>query len=86
MRHVETILKLLFTVWAGYFILSKDILNVFFLNFLLVSLVLGIVLLTNKDSCYHFKQSKKDLSIRKLEGTILIVFSVLMSFMIMQPL
>ena len=78
MRHIETILKLLFAAGAIFFIIDKSVASPFFFTFLLISLILGIILIFNKDASYHFKQSQRDLGIRKIEGVLLVIFSVVM--------
>ncbi len=83
MRYIESILKLLFLAGAIFFIVTKDISSSNFLCFLLVSLILGVVLMFNKDASYHFKQTKRDLGMRKIEGVLLVIFSVVISLLIM---
>jgi hypothetical protein len=78
MRYLETILKLLFLAGAVFFMITKSVTNIYFLDFLFVSLLLGVILILNKDASYHFKQSKRDLTIRKIEGALLILFSAIM--------
>ena len=78
MRYLETILKLLFLAGSIFIYVTKSVFSMYFLNFLLVSLILGVVLILNKDASYHFRQSKRDLTIRKIEGALLILFSAIM--------
>jgi hypothetical protein len=78
MRYLETILKLLFLTGAVFVYITKSVTSLVFLDFLFISLLLGIVLILNKDASYHFKQSKRDLRIRKIEGCVLIIFSTIM--------
>ncbi len=76
MRQVETILKLLFLLGAVFFISTWNIDHDLFIVFLVVKLLLGIVLIFNKEASYNFKQTKRDLAIRKTEGIIMVVSSV----------
>ena len=85
MRYNEIILKLMFLAGAIYFIVTKNVNSAYFFYFLLVSLILGAVLILNKDASYHFKQSKRDLKIRKVEGALMIIFAVVISFIVMNP-
>ncbi|HTK33186.1 MAG TPA: hypothetical protein VL335_01415 [Candidatus Paceibacterota bacterium] len=79
MRTVETILKLAFLGLAIYFLSTQAVLSPLFSLFLLVSIVLGMFLMLNHEASYHFKQSKKDLGIRKIEGGVLILFAAIVS-------
>lgn len=84
MRVFETILKLLFLLSSMYLtVLAQSpnqepaILVLFFgPPFFLLSFILGLVLIFNKKSSYNYPQSKRDYAIRKTEGGILIIFSV----------
>jgi uncharacterized membrane protein len=76
MRIFETILKLLFLFGSIYSIKSETVNTPFLLTFLLVCLTLGIVLIFNKQSSYNYPQTKKDLIIRKIEGSLLVLFSL----------
>lgn len=76
MRIFEIILKLLFLLGSIYSIKSEIVSTPFLITFLIVCLVLGIVLIFNKDSSYNYPQTKRDLIIRKIEGSLLIVFSL----------
>jgi hypothetical protein len=79
MRYIEIILKLSFLALAITLLITKNIVSPFFTLFLLVSIVLGLVLMINKDASYHFKQSRKDIRIRRFEGAIMILFAVIMT-------
>ncbi len=79
MRTIETILKLVFLGLSIYFLSTQAVLSSLFNLFLLVSIVLGMVLMLNHDASYHFKQTKKDLGIRKVEGGALILFAAIVS-------
>lgn len=76
MRYIETILKLLFVIFAGISWYMKIIPSLWFWIFLGISLLLGIVLIFNRDSSYHYPQTKNDFIIRRIEGIVLIVFSI----------
>ncbi len=76
MRIFEIILKLLFLLGSIYSIKSEIVSTPFLITFLIVCLVLGIVLIFNKDSSYNYPQTKRDLIIRKIEGGLLIIFSL----------
>ncbi len=79
MRTIETILKILFLAVAIYFISGQSVLSPSFNILLLISIVLGMVLMLNHDASYHFKQTKRDLGIRKIEGGALILFAAIVS-------
>ncbi len=76
MRIFETILKLLFLFGSIYSIKAEAVNTTFLLTFLLVCLTLGIVLIFNKQSSYNYPQTKRDLIIRKIEGSLLVLFSL----------
>ncbi|MDD5164962.1 MAG: hypothetical protein PHG25_00260 [Candidatus Pacebacteria bacterium] len=79
MRTIETILKLSFLGLSIYFLSTQAVLSPLFNLLLLVSIVLGMVLMFNHEASYHFKQTKKDLNIRKIEGGVLIFFAAIVS-------
>ena len=80
MRYIEIILKLAFLGLSIFLMVYRSTVSVPVINiFLLICIFLGIVLLFNKDASYHFKQTKKDLMMRRFEGGILIVFAIVMS-------
>jgi hypothetical protein len=77
MRYLEIILKLIFLGVSIFLFIYHDPISIGVTDiFLLICMSLGIVLMFNKDSSYHFKQTKKDLLIRKIEGGLLIVFAM----------
>ncbi len=77
MRNFEIILKIAFLAGSIVFLFTKDFNSVGFLIFLIVCAVLGCVLVVNKDSSYHYPQTPRDLVIRKIEGILLVVFSII---------
>ncbi len=89
MRYFEIILKLLFAVCGLYliFVVTNNS-GSYALNYQLfamipfssASLLLGVVLWVNKKSSYNYLQSERDYKIRKIEGTLLIIFAVTMLF------
>jgi hypothetical protein len=81
MRYLETFLKLAFLAASIYFLVTKNVSSVYFVAFLVVCSILGVVLIFNKDASYHFKQTKKDLFLRQLEGIVLLTFPAIISFM-----
>ena len=82
MRYLEIVLKFGFLIGAVYLIISAGIsAPAVFCGFLAVSALLGLVLLFNKDASYNFKQSKKDLMMRKIEGSLLIIFAGVMALL-----
>lgn len=79
MRYIEIIFKLGFLGLAIYFLSIQTVVSPLFDLFLIVCIVLGLVLLINKHASYNFKQTKKDLKMRQIEGGVLIVFAVITS-------
>ena len=79
MRTIETIFKLAFLGLAIYFLVTQTVFSPLFSLFLIICIVLGLILLINKHASYHFKQTKKDLKIRQVEGSIMIIFAVITS-------
>lgn len=75
MKYIETILKLAFLVGGIYVIATSNMYSYCFLVFLIICMFLGITLVFNKEASYNFKQTKRDLTIRKIEGVILLAFS-----------
>ena len=82
MKTLEIILKLAFLAGAVSFITTQSISSIGFIVFLVISFVLGIVLIINKDSSYSKAQTKKDYAIRKTEGGLLIIFSVVTFYVV----
>jgi len=76
MRIIEIILKLAFVVTAIILATHSTVVSAL-LHFLIVSLLLGIVLLFNKNSSYgSWGNSKRDYAMRRVEGTILIIATI----------
>lgn len=80
MRILETILKLLFLSVSIYSIKSEVVPTQFLSVYLLITLILGIVLIFNKQSSYNYPQTKKDFIIRRVEGGLLIIFSLFVAY------
>jgi hypothetical protein len=76
MRTFETLLKLTFFLSSLYFMAVRPFNSDHFLVFLVVSLVLGVVLFINKHSSYDYPHKPADFIVRKMEGTILALFSI----------
>lgn len=74
MRYFEIILKFAFLIGAGYLYINQS--NNFWCAaiFLIICLALGVTLIFNKKASYNFRQTKRDLAIRQMEGWILLVF------------
>ena len=79
MRYTEIIFKLAFLGLAIYFLSIQTVLSPLFDLFLIICIVLGLILLLNKHASYNFKQKRKDLKLRQVEGGILILFAVFTS-------
>ncbi len=84
MRYIEIILKLLFLIFSGamiWFAFNGSYYLILLFTFLklyvLLNIILGLVLIFNKKSSYNYPQTKRDYIIRRIEGTVLIVFSIL---------
>jgi Ca2+/Na+ antiporter len=80
MRILETILKLLFLSGSIYSIKSEVVPIQFLSVYLLITLILGIVLIFNKQSSYNYPQTKRDFVIRRIEGGLLIIFSLFVAY------
>jgi hypothetical protein len=76
MRYIELILKLWFVILSVSMIIATRLADPYWSVLLVVSTVLGLVLIFNKDASYHFKQSKRDLKIRQVEGVLLVVAAI----------
>lgn len=76
MKYFEILLKLLFLAGSIYSIKSEQIMHPFLVVYLIVCLILGIVLIFNKKQSYGYELSKREVIIRKIEGILLVVFSV----------
>ena len=79
MRYVEIILKLAFLVTSVFLIVTRDIFSPIFSLLLIICIVLGLVLMLNKKASYNFRQTKKDLKMRQVEGGILVLFAAIVS-------
>jgi hypothetical protein len=91
MRLFEIILKFLFALISIYLLVASKVVGsdvtvlALFVTvpYLLISLLLGLVLVFNKKSSYNYSHSKKDYLIRRIEGTLLIIFAIVsLSFLI----
>lgn len=76
MRLLELFLKIVFVILAVAVFLDHVLYSPYLKVFIITSLLLGIVLLFNKDASYRFKQTKRDLFIRRIEGIVLVAFSL----------
>jgi hypothetical protein len=76
MKYFEIILKLLFVAGAAAFFISKEFFMLYLCGFLIVTFILGVVLMFNKKQSYGYVLSKREVTIRRVEGAILIVFAV----------
>jgi hypothetical protein len=78
MRYAEIIFKILFLLTAVYFISTQAVLSPSFNILLIISIVLGLMLMINKDHpSYKFKHTKHDYALRHIEGGFLILFAVI---------
>ncbi len=80
MRKLEIILKILFVVLFVFVYRAND--GFFGLSgaaFLLVSFLLGLTLLVNKDQSYGYPLSFHEVVERRIEGVLLIAFSVVVA-------
>lgn len=76
MRQLELFLKVVFVIMAVATFLDQVLYSPYLGVFIVVSFLLGIVLLFNKQASYRFKQTKRDLLIRRIEGIVLVAFSL----------
>jgi hypothetical protein len=77
MKYLEIILKLLFAAGAVCYFVSPTRFFQSIWMFILVSLLLGILLIFNKQHSYYwYKPSKRELKIRQIEGGLLVLFAV----------
>ncbi len=77
MKYIEILLKLAFLVLAVIVLVTKAVPSVSFDILLVVCIFLGLVLLFNKQSSYGFPQAKKDFVMRRIEGVLLMAFSII---------
>lgn len=82
MRYFESILKLAFVGQALTFFRPFFYENPYFLIFLETSFILGIVLLLNKKQSYGHRLTSAEIIMRKIEGVLLIIFSLALFFTI----
>ena len=73
MKIFEIVLKLVFLIGSIVFIITKSVSSNLFFAFLIVCFVLGYVLIANK--------SPRNISMRRLEGILLILFSIFSFYM-----
>ena len=80
MRYIEIILKVLFLAGSIFAIKSETVSHIFLIMYLGLCLVLGIVLLFNKKGSYRYPtdypRMKSVYMMRKVEGVLLIAFSI----------
>ena len=76
MKYFEITLKILFLFGSIYSIKTETVPYPFLLSYLLICMILGIVLFFNKKQSYGYELSKREIVIRKIEGVLLVAFSV----------
>ncbi len=76
MKYFEITLKILFLLGSIYSIKAETVPYPFLLSYLLICMILGIVLFFNKKQSYGYELSKREIVIRKIEGVLLVAFSV----------
>jgi hypothetical protein len=76
MKIFEIILKILFFVGSIWAIKAETVSHPFLISYLILCLVLGIVLFFNKKQSYGYELSKREVVMRKIEGIILVAFSI----------
>lgn len=74
MQYFEIFLKFIFLISAMYLYVTEPVSALSASLFLVICLTLGVTLIFNKKASYNFKQAKRDLAIRQMEGWILLVF------------
>lgn len=77
MRKLEIILKLVFLAGSINFYITKAFDSIGFTVYLIAGILLGLILIINKDSSYHYPQKPQDYVIRRVEGALLIIFSII---------
>ncbi len=82
MKYIEIFLKLAFLIISVMFIITNSIDSSWFFVSLLVSFLLGIILIINKNSSYNYPQTDRDYLIRRIEGVLLLIFSLTAFFLI----
>lgn len=76
MKKIEITLKVGFILLALALIITGQVNTMGLMIFLVVSFVLGGILIINKDSSYSHKHTKKEWVMRRIEGVLLVVFSL----------
>lgn len=76
MKYFEISLKILFLLGSIYSIKAETVPYPFLISYLLICMILGIVLFFNKKQSYGYELSKREIVIRKIEGILLVAFSV----------
>ncbi len=76
MKIFEIILKLLFVIGSAYSIKAEEVSTSCLLAYLSICFVLGVVLIFNKKQSYGYKLEKREVVMRRIEGIILIAFSI----------
>ena len=84
MKYFESFLKLAFVAQTLTFFKPLFYENPMFLVFLETSFILGIVLLLNKKQSYGYTLSTGEIIMRKIEGTLLVIFSIALFFTLNQ--
>lgn len=77
MRSIEITLKFCFLILAVVLISTSNVINVGLWTFLVISFALGVVLTLNKKPSYKGANTKSDFRIRKIEGALLVIFSLI---------
>ena len=77
MKYIEIILKIAFAVGAVTFFVSQSVFLQYFSLFLVVCILLGITLIFNKDQSYGYSLAQREVVMRRIEGGVLVVFSVM---------
>jgi len=77
MKKLEIILKILFVAsFVFLYATYKDSFGAAMVVFLSISFLLGIVLIINKDQSYGYPLSFHEVVERRIEGVLLILFSL----------
>ena len=84
MRYLEIILKLAFVVTAIFVGVNYSVHTSDILIFLAISFLLGIILLFNKKQSYGYTLEKREIVIRRIEGVLLVLFSIILFFILLK--
>ena len=76
MKIFEIILKVLFLGGSVYSIKTEQVSISFLIFYLFICFILGIVLIFNKKQSYGYELNKREVVMRKIEGVLLIIFSI----------